>query len=115
MGLIAFDCDDVLTPDEATHWRPLEELEPALVLIREAQARGFAVALMTCHDVRRVVRELRRHGMAACPDLLMARRTWSSPSVLVSNLKPAAHVEVGGRHIRYRYGEPSSDVWTALG
>ena len=56
-GTVAFDFDGVLSKGANYHW-PLTGLD--LTLIREAQDRGYAVAVMTCNDVNLVAAELRR-------------------------------------------------------
>lgn len=114
LGLIAIDFDGVLTPSPEACWPPAEV---DLTLIRLAQARGYAVAIMTCNaDVRRVAAELVARGIAAVADPAMSHRSWSDPgTVLVTNRKVIADFYVDDRAVRYRFGDPVPAIFGRAG
>lgn len=113
--LVCFDFDGVLSEGAHYHW-PLTGLE--LGPLRQAHERGFAVAVMTCNDVRLVARELRRHGINAVPDLTMAGYTWHGGrdglEVLVTGRKLSAVAYIDDRAVRWQFGDDPALIWDAL-
>src|SRR5947209_4802578 len=98
--LVCFDFDGVLSEGRGYHW-PLTGLDTGL--ITEAHERGYAAAVMTCNDVERVARELRRHKIDAIADPHMTHMNWTGGKtgrqVLVTGRKLAAKFYVDDRNI----------------
>lgn len=108
-GTIAFDFDGVLHENPHYKW-PLDAVD--LGLLRKAHARGYAVAIMTCNDVTRVARFLRKSGFRAVADTKMTRMHWSDPeAILVTNRKLVADFYVDDKAVRYRFGQPHEVIF----
>lgn len=115
-GTIAFDFDGVLSEGRHYHW-PLTGIN--LDLINQAHERGYAVAVMTCNDVRLVAAELNSRGVAAYADIRMRYKSWPSRPegrgiVLVTGRKVCATAYVDDRAIRWQFGDDPANVWAVL-
>src|SRR5216684_3947515 len=70
---------------------------------------------MTCNDVGRVARELRRHKINAIADPYMTHMDWTGGKtgreVLVTGRKLAAKFYVDDRNINHQYGQDPQQVW----
>lgn len=112
---IAFDFDGVIHEDP--HYR-IEFLDIDVAPIREAHRRGYAVAIMTCNDVRRVAAALRRLKLRAWADVGMRFLEWSGgkdgKEILVTGRKIVASLYVDDKAMNWRYGEDPAAIFAEV-
>jgi hypothetical protein len=95
---ISIDFDGVLMPDPDSPWRYEPEALDVAV-IRECQARGYAVAISTCADVDQVAGVLEARGIRCSVDRTLSRWSWHDGEVvLVTGRKVHALVMLDDRH-----------------
>lgn len=114
-GLVSIDWDGVVHEDRNYRY-PMGATD--LDLIRDAQARGFAVAILTCNDPPYVAGYLRKHGFKALPDVQMVNSSWHGGKdgkvVLVSQRKLSSVAYIDDKAINHRYGQGTQHVWDEL-
>lgn len=112
---IAFDFDGVIHEDP--HYR-IEFLDIDVAPIREAHRRGYAVAIMTCNDVRRVAAALRQLKLRAWADAGMRFLEWSGgkdgKEILVTGRKIVASLYVDDKAMNWRYGEDPAAIFAEV-
>jgi 8-oxo-dGTP diphosphatase len=108
---ISIDFDGVLMPDPDSPWRyEPEALDVAI--IRECQARGYAVAISTCADVDQVADVLQARGIRCSVDRTLSRSSWHDGEVvLVTGRKVHAVVMLDDHAMLWRYGDDLVRLW----
>lgn len=107
---ISIDFDGTLMPDAESIWR-YDPAELDAQLIRECQARGYAVAISTCANVDQVAQVLLARGIRCTVDRTLSRWSWHDGEVvLVTNRKVHALVMLDDHGMTYRYGDDITRV-----
>ena len=111
---IPIDFDGTLTPDTDSPWR----YDPEVLdvgLIRECQARGYAVCISTCANVDQVAGALEARGIRCSVDHSCQRWSWhDGQTVLVTGHKVHALVMLDDHGMTWRYGDDVTRVWREL-
>ncbi len=112
-GCLAFDYDGVLHESPRYRWPP-SSLD--FGVMREAMARGYAVAVLTCNNVTLVGDALTRQGFKVLVDKDMTRSRWAEKGVvLVTNRKIAGVLAyIDDRAIRWAYGQDPAIIWNIV-
>lgn len=107
---IAFDWDGVVH-EHAAFTAPMGNCD--LELLREAIARGYSVAVMTCNNVGYVSGYLRDHGFRVYADTAMRYMDWESAGdlVLVTNRKVCAGLYADDKGFEYHYGQGGAGIF----
>lgn len=112
---ISFDFDGVLHEDP--HYRAVMG-EVDLTLIHQAHERGYAVAILTCNNVKHVGNYLRKRGFRVFADTAMKLDWWhggrDGTTILVSQRKITSVAYVDDKAVSYRFGQPYQNVWDSL-
>lgn len=109
-GCLAFDYDGVVHESPKYHWPPTA-LDTSVM--REAMARGYAVAVVTCNVGSLVGDALIKQGFKVYVDKDMTRSRWAETgTVLVTNRKIAGVLAyIDDRAIRWSYGQDPAIIW----
>lgn len=115
LDTLGFDWDGVISASPG--YTPAGDGETDLTPIREALARGYSVAVITCNIPAAIAAYLTRNGIRAFADLRMRHDHWEDTSgvVLVTNRKVHVRLMADDRGFEYHYGQDPELIFAEAG